>query len=502
MCECARALDMPLETARAYRKVGMAEHERLCGSGVAAWEKALAILAGLDAPAEEAAIRALTSEAAFLTGRFSHGEAEARAGASVAARSGERGMLGRCYKSLGLNLWQLGRLSEARDFMNQAVELVHEAGDLEWEAAARKDAASWMVRAGEFGSARVALERTQALAEKIGGSACFENTALALAKLSLLEGKWDEAEARGAKSLARLEEWQRPFPFGVAACYLAHVYLLRGRFDEAEALLHEARSWADVSSSYVTLWQALTILAQLEMRRGKPSQAIACLDECLASIENVGYASFLRAETLVVLTECCVRKGDTAGAQISLRDAVEAASAFPYLARQVYRIRGQVAAQSGRLEEAVKHFEAGLDTNSAAPQPYDEALLRHDLALCLLRRKRVGDHKAARSHLNIALAITERLGARPDAEIIRQALGRIRGRVPSGHALTAREREVLALLAEGMSNAAIAGRLYVSERTVEVHVSRILSKLALESRSQAAAWVAQRLGASSAPPLR
>jgi ATP/maltotriose-dependent transcriptional regulator MalT len=411
-------------------------------------------------------------------------------------------MLGRCYNSLGLNLWQLGRHSEARDYMNQAVELVHEAGDLEWEAGARMNAAWWTVLAGEFGSARIALERTHAMAEKIGGTACSENTALALTKLSLLEGKWDEAEARGAKALARLEEWQRPFPFGIAACYLAHVYLLRGRFEEAETLLHEARSWANVSSSYATLWQALTILARLEMRRGKPSQAKACLDQCLESIKNAGCAHQLRAETLIVLTGFCVQTGDTAAAQISLREAVEAASAFPYLAGQVCRIRGQVAAQSGRLEEAVEHFEAGLDTNSAAPQPYDEALLRHDLALCLLRRKRVGDHKAARSHLDIALAIAERLDARPDAEMIRQALGRIRGRVPSGHALTAREREVLALLAEGMSNAAIARRLHLSERTVEVHVSHILGKLALESRSQAAAWVARRLDASSAPPLQ
>lgn len=92
------------------------------------------------------------------------------------------------------------------------------------------------------------------------------------------------------------------------------------------------------------------------------------------------------------------------------------------------------------------------------------------------------------------------MDARPDAELIRKALGRIRGRVPAGHALTTREQEVLALLAQGMSNGAIAARLHLSERTVEVHVSRILSKLALENRSQAAVWVAQHPGASSAHP--
>lgn len=63
--------------------------------------------------------------------------------------------------------------------------------------------------------------------------------------------------------------------------------------------------------------------------------------------------------------------------------------------------------------------------------------------------------------------------------------------LPVGHALTRREREVLALLADGLSNAAIAGRLDVSEGTVEVHVSHILGKLGVENRSHAAAWAAK-----------
>jgi DNA-binding NarL/FixJ family response regulator len=57
--------------------------------------------------------------------------------------------------------------------------------------------------------------------------------------------------------------------------------------------------------------------------------------------------------------------------------------------------------------------------------------------------------------------------------------------------LTAREREILDLLAVGLTNAAIAARLSLSERTVEVHVSHILGKLGLQSRTQAATWAAR-----------
>ena len=91
-----------------------------------------------------------------------------------------------------------------------------------------------------------------------------------------------------------------------------------------------------------------------------------------------------------------------------------------------------------------------------------------------------------------ALETFERLGAIRDADAaaaLLRELGASARTFPKGYgALTRRETEVLSLLAEGCSNAEIAQRLYISRRTAEHHVARILAKLGLRNRAEAAAY--------------
>ena len=92
-----------------------------------------------------------------------------------------------------------------------------------------------------------------------------------------------------------------------------------------------------------------------------------------------------------------------------------------------------------------------------------------------------------------AVETFERLGATRDADAaaaVLRELGAPARKFPKGYGpLTKRETEVLSLLAEGCSNAEIAQRLYISRRTAEHHVARILAKLDLRSRAEAAAYV-------------
>jgi DNA-binding CsgD family transcriptional regulator len=120
------------------------------------------------------------------------------------------------------------------------------------------------------------------------------------------------------------------------------------------------------------------------------------------------------------------------------------------------------------------------------------------LALALVRLGTVaagaGDKKGARDALAEALHIAERLPARPLETFVHEIakahdlrIGSSAGTRANGTLLTGRELEVLRLLADGASNADIAAQLFISPKTVSVHVSHILEKLGVASRTAAAA---------------
>lgn len=131
----------------------------------------------------------------------------------------------------------------------------------------------------------------------------------------------------------------------------------------------------------------------------------------------------------------------------------------------------------------------------AHPRPLATALLRLGSVEALS-----GDRQSARAALGEAFQIAERLGSRPLATAVQEMASRHNVRIVSPPrrsggptSLTARELEVLRLLAEGASNGEIGEQLFISARTVSVHVSHILDKLGVGSRT-AAATVAHKTG--------
>jgi DNA-binding CsgD family transcriptional regulator len=145
---------------------------------------------------------------------------------------------------------------------------------------------------------------------------------------------------------------------------------------------------------------------------------------------------------------------------------------------------GRLARLLGDTVAARSHLEAALRSCEAIHALPSKALALEALAEVTSPRSR------SRSELvDAAIELAERLGMEATAGRVRAL---VEGRAAVSVALTPRESEVAELVALGLSNAVIAKRLSLSERTVENHVSRILIKLDLPSRTALAVWVERR----------
>jgi DNA-binding CsgD family transcriptional regulator len=156
----------------------------------------------------------------------------------------------------------------------------------------------------------------------------------------------------------------------------------------------------------------------------------------------------------------------------------------------------QVAECDGRLSEAADAYTAAVSTAATWMRPATLATAHVGAARCLVA---TGDVDGARQHAEQAASLLAHwAGWRVDElRAVQRRLGLAHGPAGPGQ-LTARETEVVALLAEGLTNAEVASRLYISPKTAAVHVSNILAKLGMSSRAEAAAYaVREGLAASS-----
>lgn len=184
------------------------------------------------------------------------------------------------------------------------------------------------------------------------------------------------------------------------------------------------------------------------------------------------------------------------GAWMQAEEAALAALAYANDPRQplalmaVYRLLGEIATRRRNTEQAAQHLQMSLALADACAAPYERALTL--LALAELRASE-GALDETRVLADEVRSICELLGARPAlarVDALVERLDKTPATYPAG--LTAREVDVLRLVADGLPDAEIAERLFISRRTVNTHLTSIYTKLGVNSRAAATRFAVER----------
>jgi ATP/maltotriose-dependent transcriptional regulator MalT len=302
-------------------------------------------------------------------------------------------------------------------------------------------------------------------------------------------GQWEEADTELSAAMRELP--YRPSHVQTSLARLGELRRRQGRIEEALALFAQAQPHRG----------ALYGQAAIAFDQGESEAAIDLLSRVLRRIGIEDRAE--RVFVLALLARAKAALGDAAEAEALLTEIDELAKLVgtkPLMATAL-ATRGALSAASDDWANAQGYFEDAIDLFEAAEARYEAACTRLELAAALHAQSR---DPAAVEQAMTAQSAFRALGANGGAEKAARLLDEIAGKqaalVPSASlpkGITAREGEVLWLLAAGRTNQEIADDLVLSVRTVERHISTIYEKLGLKGRSARASAAAIAVSARS-----
>lgn len=292
----------------------------------------------------------------------------------------------------------------------------------------------------------------------------------------LVTGRLDVAERELVRAVTQLvTTGYRPRCLHPVA-KLAELRVLQGRLEEAEALL----------VGFESEWECAVVSAALDLKLGRPHRAVAGLVAALESLQAPVLSVPLRSQ----LVDAALAAGDRDLAERTSEELLDVAVAT---GTTLHRAQADVATGKVLLAQGDPGAPARLRGAARAFAECGAPLAACRARLALARSLADRDRGVAVTEARSALEAFDRMGATSDADqaaAFLRGLG-VRGRTGprDGVVLSRREQEVMVLVAEGLSNAEIADRLVISVKTAGHHVSNILTKLGVRSRTEATAYV-------------
>ena len=486
---------------RAARAWGRAANAaQLCGDQAATAEARTAAaeaFARVSAPGDAAEQRILLGAQLRAAGRLSEALEQAVAATQLAAAAERRDV--RAH-ALGLEGAVRAALGEPRgvDLARSALELALSAEMGEIAAEAQYALAEALEYTADYAGAVKAYEsafelcRAQGLAEFAG--VCF----VCMSPAARLMGDWDRTLAVCADVLA--DAHSSVLARRVAEEESGLITVLRGDARKARGPLRRAAQFGrdhGIFGLEVGATWGLALVHELEADDDGARATVAGLLERCHTTEECHYA----LPALRWAATFLAQRGEHAalGQAHRLVSALATRTGSAKVLSALAHVGAEVAWTDGDPAQAVAQFARSADLIAAMSAPLERALT-------LLRWGQVaagtGDRDAAIANLSSAYRSARRLGAKPLArrcvtalvdagEPVDQRLGRLAARSVEQVPLTGREQEVLRLLADGRTNREIATELFLSTRTIDMHVRNVLAKLGCSSRTAAVRRAAQ-----------
>ncbi len=291
------------------------------------------------------------------------------------------------------------------------------------------------------------------------------------AEIMTLEGAWQDAMDEALQAGRRLAARPGTPSLGAAFYQQAELHRLCGDFSLAEKAYREAsRAGREPQPG----------LARLRLAQGRIGDAQAAIRRVVEETQDhLGRSRLLPAHVEIMLAARDLTTARTAADELSgLAERLDAP-----LPRAVAMLaEGAVLLAEDRAREALGALRGAWTAWQELGAPYEAARARVLLGLACAQ---LGDEDSAEMELDAARRVFERLGAAPD---VARVTARSGGASAAAGGLTAREVEVLRLVAAGKTNRQVAADLVLSEKTVARHLSNIFAKLGLSSRSAATAY--------------
>jgi LuxR family transcriptional regulator, maltose regulon positive regulatory protein len=290
-------------------------------------------------------------------------------------------------------------------------------------------------------------------------------------------GHWSEAETELKRATQELQASRPPY-VADSAVRLAELRRRQGRLDEATELFAQSEGHP----------LALLGSAEIALTRDDPQEAEALLQKFLRQmpVENKS----LRAPALALLVQTYIMLGDERQATAALESlqAITAVVMTPLLQAATAYCQGLIALAATDYQAACYQFEDAVDLFHHNGAPYEAGRARIELAQVLYALDRP---EAAQREAEMARQSLQGIGAEREAQRAAALAQRVRA-VDTPSPFTAREVEVLQLVAEGLTDKEIAGRLSISEHTVHRHIANIMTKADAPSRTAAVAFAARQ----------